>query len=56
MLQLGPARFYFAEMIAATEEIHRLGFIHRDLKPGNFVIDKYGTISCKLFAPYWQAM
>lgn len=27
------ARFYIAEMFAAVNELHRLGYIHRDLKP-----------------------
>ena len=27
------ARFYITEMFAAVNELHRLGYIHRDLKP-----------------------
>ena len=27
------ARFYISEMFAAVNELHRLGYIHRDLKP-----------------------
>eukprot|EP01113_Clastostelium_recurvatum_P014487 TRINITY_DN1788_c3_g1_i1.p1 TRINITY_DN1788_c3_g1~~TRINITY_DN1788_c3_g1_i1.p1 ORF type:complete len:755 (+),score=211.99 TRINITY_DN1788_c3_g1_i1:160-2424(+) len=38
------ARFYFAEMVLCVENLHSLGFIHRDLKPGNFVIDKSGHL------------
>ncbi|KAI8718763.1 hypothetical protein NCS52_00656200 [Fusarium sp. LHS14.1] len=32
------AQFYIAEMILAVEEAHRLNFIHRDIKPDNFLI------------------
>lgn len=27
------ARFYISEMFAAVNELHKLGYIHRDLKP-----------------------
>lgn len=27
------ARFYISEMICSVAELHRLGYIHRDLKP-----------------------
>jgi serine/threonine protein kinase len=27
------ARFYIGEMFAAVNELHKLGYIHRDLKP-----------------------
>lgn len=27
------ARFYITEMFAAVNELHKLGYIHRDLKP-----------------------
>lgn len=38
------AKFYFAEMLLCIEYLHSLEFIHRDLKPGNFVIDKNGHL------------
>jgi len=37
-------RLYFAEMIMAVHTLHEMGFLHRDLKPDNFLIDKNGHI------------
>jgi len=33
-----------AEMTMAVHSLHRLGYIHRDLKPDNFLIDKTGHL------------
>ncbi|CCG84484.1 protein of unknown function [Taphrina deformans PYCC 5710] len=38
------ARFYVAEMVNAIEEAHRLGYIHRDIKPDNFLFNADGHI------------
>ncbi|CAG9772417.1 unnamed protein product [Ceutorhynchus assimilis] len=38
------ARFYIAELTCAVESVHRMGFIHRDIKPDNILIDKDGHI------------
>ena len=38
------ARFYIAELVLAIESVHKLGFIHRDIKPDNILIDKQGHI------------
>lgn len=42
-------RFYMAECVLAIEAIHRLGFIHRDIKPDNILIDIRGHVKLSDF-------
>lgn len=42
-------RFYIAECVLALEGIHQLGFIHRDVKPDNILIDSKGHIKLSDF-------
>lgn len=38
------SRFYIAELVLAIESVHKMGFIHRDIKPDNVLIDSRGHI------------
>ena len=37
-------KFFIAEMVLAIASLHKLGYIHRDLKPDNFLLSSRGHI------------
>ena len=58
ILKEKKARWYIAEMIMCVEEAHKLRWIHRDVKPDNFLISASGHLKIAdfglAFDGHWQ--
>ena len=43
------AKFYIAELVLAVDSVHKMSYIHRDLKPDNILLTKEGHIKLSDF-------
>jgi len=43
-LPLNVAQFYIAELVCAVSYLHQKGFMHRDIKPGNLLVNRAGHL------------
>lgn len=43
------AKFYISELVLAIDSIHKMNYIHRDLKPDNILIARDGHLKISDF-------
>ena len=39
-IEVEEVKLYIANLLSALEHVHKLGIIHRDVKPDNFLYDR----------------
>ena len=44
VLEEGMAQFYLAEIVLAIDSVHKLNYVHRDIKPDNVLLTRDGHI------------
>lgn len=44
LLPMEVSKIYVAQLVLALEELHSMGFVHRDVKPENVLIDRNGLV------------
>lgn len=49
ILTENETRFYMSELVQSVRSVHKLGFIHRDLKPDNILLDNLGHLKLSDF-------
>lgn len=49
ILTQDQTKFYIAEIALAIDSVHQLGYVHRDLKPDNILLDKDGHVKLSDF-------
>ena len=45
-------KFYIAEVVSVLNDLHQMGYVHRDLKPDNMLIAHNGHTELVDFAIY----